>query len=111
MMSVNDPPGDDSSEYPLVTLVEVPEGSEFSMELMVALENLLGTTAEELPRLTESIDPDVLDRLYHDPESPFEGQVSFKYAGKTVVVFGATKPEAAARGQSVHVFVAIKDRP
>lgn len=110
-MSVDDRSGDGSSEYPLVTLIEVPENSEFSMQLVVALEDLLGVKAEELPRLSKSIDPDILDNLYSNSNTPFDGQISFKYAGKKIVIFGASRQAAEATGQPCHVFVAIKDRP
>lgn len=110
-MSVNNHSNGGSLDYPLVTLIEVPEESEFSMELMRTLGDLLDRATEDLPPLNKSIDPDILNNLYKTSTTPFDGQISFEYAGKTIIIFGATRHDPEKTGQPRHVFVAIKNRP
>lgn len=109
-MSVNNRSSGGNSEYPLVTLIEVPENSEFSMELMVSIADLLDIDTRELPPIKDSIDPDILNNLYKESGPPFDGQISFNYAGKTIIIFGATRNGPGDADQPRYVFVAIKDR-
>lgn len=60
-----------------------------SVTIVEAISAAANTTVEQLPVLYEVIDPDALDTLFAtrpDGTSPFDGQVSFVYAGFRVVV-------------------------
>lgn len=55
-----------------------------STAILDATTMVTNTPADELPPLTESVNPDAINGLFDDPASqtpPRDGQVAFRYAG------------------------------
>lgn len=82
------------AEETVVIPLKTPSDGDLSTELLIALESELDRAAEELPALSRAIDPALLDALGTSPErnTPFMGRLSFRYAGRQVVVERVNDP-------------------
>lgn len=109
-MSV-DEPYHERTQGPRLTLVRVPGEAEFSAKFVRSVQELLERNLRDLPPLTESIDPDILEALYGEGESPFDGQLTFDYAGHRITVFSAASSSSDRNGGLRYVFVAVRDKP
>ena len=88
MSTSSDDSRDSQSEFvdPLVQTTLDPESESVCKELLLAVAAVEGTPVEELPPLTDAVDPEALETVLESTSSDEHGYLKFEYRGYPIYI-------------------------